>query len=146
MPEPKEVIADLLANVRKEEARLNREIEELERTLQAKRDELKTYTRIERATEPPRKYDTHPKPLKGVAPKTVEVVLAFLLANADRYSNSGGFTATSLWRDAQEAGGDVKVSSQTINVVCHELREQGRIRLVRRGTGGSRIYRLVSKT
>lgn len=143
MSEPNEVLAAIIDPARREVARLTQEIQELETQTRAKRDELKTYERVLRAASPdtPRPGPKGVTPLKAAAPATIDRVLEFLRAHEDVYANGDGFTATSLTRDLVAAGQGA--SSQTINLVCHELREREAIRLLKRGTGGSRIYRLV---
>lgn len=81
-------------------------------------------------------------PKARAAQATVERIAEYLSEHADRYRNGDGFTGTSLYRDIH-ADKAFQISSATISIALHQLREQELIRLSKRGTGGSRIYRLV---
>jgi Fe2+ or Zn2+ uptake regulation protein len=80
-------------------------------------------------------------PKQRAAPETVERISEYLREHADRYRNGDGFTGTSLYRDMHADGH--QIGAATVSTAMHQLREQEVVRLVRRGTGGSRVYRLA---
>ena len=134
----------ILAPLREQVAKLDKEIETAEALLAGKREDRRRIERVLRAADP-----DAPRP--GRKPKsshdweisqaTADGILDYLKEHADRY-NGEGFHATGLFRD-RKAEGLRQPSDATVNKALRLLHQQGRIRLVRRGTGGSRIYGLV---
>jgi hypothetical protein len=134
-------LAEILQPLRDQAAAAAERIAALETQLDAERATLRRIDKVLRAADP-NAARPGPKPAKGsrsgmggsVSDEAVEKVLTYLQANL----NGDEFHATGVWREA-----DLGMSSHTVNAALHVLRERGLIRLAKRGTGGSRIYRMV---
>ena len=135
----------ILAPLKAQRDRLNGELAQVELLARGLKEELKTVERVLRAADPNHKPPgpKGPKPPGGktISDESLGAVWAVLEADPDRYGAKGeGFTATSLWRDHAATLG---MSAQTVGVALAVFRDQDKIRLVKRGTGGSRIYKTV---
>ena len=146
-PLAQQTLESILAPVREAAKVVEREIEQLETELQAKRDELKPLMRVLRAADP-NVARPGPKPAKRASnvwtpsDESIEIVQAFLMKHASKYQNGDGFTSTNLYRDMRSDSGTTKLSDETVRRSVKVLHERGVLRLLRRGTGGGRIYQL----
>jgi predicted RNase H-like nuclease (RuvC/YqgF family) len=133
------VLASVIAPATKEVERLTDEIAELQAKIDALKEERKPFERVIRAATPKAKPGAKgAKPSPKVAEETRGRVFAFI---KEQWPNGDEFTATHVEREAKARG--LGFSGSTIHYAVKELREADRIRLVRRGTGGSAILKVA---
>lgn len=130
-------LASILGPLKTQRDRVSGELRQAQALVAGLKSELRQIERVLEAADPT------PKPPKPTGPGThqvsdeaVDKVLAFA---REHYGDGSEFHATGLHR---EAAGSLGMSSQTVTSALHELRERDLVRLVRRGTGGSRVYKL----
>lgn len=132
------VLAEILAPVQARISAIESEIVELERQLVAKREELRPYRRIVSAAN-----GTKPGP-KSKA-KTKRVGRDYLREVDEQIRRQFGdgteFTSTDVYRGWQPE--EARIGSSRVTEACRELHVAGVIRLMRRGKGGSTIYRVI---
>lgn len=145
MTELDSILEQVLAPAREKISELEAEIEGLETQLAAKREELRPYRRVVNAAARSNgKPGPKPTPKKAeaqldeVGPEIVERVEKEI---RERWLGNE-FTATDVHRDFQPAGDRPGVTKVT--AACRYLWSAGVLRKVRRGRGGSTIYRLVT--
>ncbi len=139
MIESDPVLAELLTPVRNRIAEIEREIVELETQLVRKREELRPYRRLLTAangTKPgPRKTSKHAQRLGRDAVRETDAQIR------KQFGDGSEFTATDVYRGWTPE--ETRLGSDRVTKATRELHAAGVIRLMRRGKGGSTIYRVV---
>lgn len=138
-----DVLARILEPVQAAKQRLISEVVELESQIDAKRAELRKLEKVLRAADEAPRPGPKSKRVRAehvsypVSTRTVTAVEEWLKQDAERFRNGDGFTATQLARELKGV-----MSENRVRGAVDQLYERGVIVLARRGTGGSRIYRL----
>lgn len=131
------VLAEVLTPVRDRISQIESEISDLERQLVAKREELRPYRRVLIAANG-KKPGPKQKHVKRIGRDNVREVDAQIRA---RFADGREFTATDVYRGWEPM--DNRVGQSNVVAACRELHAAGVLRLTRRGTGGSSIYKVV---
>lgn len=142
MPETDPVLAQVLSPVRDRIIEIESEIADLERQLQAKKDELRPYRRVlSAASSNGQKPGPKPKTRAGSYPLSADLIQRVETYLRDHFTGRE-ITATWVWKEWKASGED-HPAQQTILEVLKQLQSLGVLALARRGTGGSMIFRLV---
>ena len=142
MVESDPVLAQLVSPVRERISEIETEIAELERQLTQKRSELRPYRRILVAANG-QKPGPKSKAKQGTGRIGRDYVREVDEQIRMRFSDGTEFTATDVYRGWQPEARRIG-SDKAIHAV-RELHAAGVIRLMRRGKGGSTIYRVVDQ-
>jgi len=138
MAEIDPVLAEVLAPVREKIASLDAEIVELENQLALKREELRPYRRVLTAANGQKPGPRAKKSQKRLGRDAVEETDAQI---RKLFGDGTEFTATDVYRNWTPV--ETRLGSDRITRATRELHSVGVIRLMRRGKGGSTIYRVV---
>ena len=143
MTEVDPILAAVVAPAREQVERIEAEIASLETQIEAKREERRRYQRVLTAangSKPGIKKGTRRGTKPADAPISADAIARIEAQIRKRYDAGQEFTGTDVYRDWI---GDDRLSSQTVNIACRNLHAGGVLRLVKRGQGGSYIYRVV---
>lgn len=131
------VLAEVLGPVRNRIAAIEAEITDLERQIVAKREELRPYRRVILAVD-----GKKPGPKSKQQKRTGRDVTRDVDQQIrKRFADGREFTSTDIYRGWEPK--ESRIGSTRVTECCRELHATGVIRLTRRGTGGSSIYRVV---
>ena len=140
MVESDPVLAQVLAPIRDRISEIETEIIELENQLAAKREELRPYRRVlvaANGTKPGPKKKSQSARLGRDAVRETDAQIRL------RFSDGTEFTATDVYRGWTPK--ETRLGSDRVTKATRELHSAGVIRLMRRGKGGSTIYRVVDR-